>query len=205
MKLDCHEYLHKIAAFFNVNYNIVVDRYLEIRSFQPERWGGGTVEPAVAQMLYIIPRIFHPSNVVEIGSNQGYSTWFIARAIKEIHKSGTISDFTSIDIDSEALEIAKDKCQDLPVTFYQWHSQSIDFHYWLEAKNPDFVFLDASHEYQDTIYELKSIRNYCRPGTIIALHDIFSDGVSRALEHFSWNKRMDLPTQPNTGFGLIKL
>lgn len=199
MKMDCREYLYSLATFLQVEYDDINDAYLEIMKIQPERWGGGTVEPAVAQMLYIIVKTKEFREILEVGTNQGYSTWFIAKALESLGITKLESEFLSIDIDEEVLKTAEEKCNGLPVYIECENSQN---EFSPLTIGPEFVFLDASHEYEQTKNELKRIQSWSSE-TLVALHDVFSDGVSRALQEFPWSKQIIFPTQPNTGFGLV--
>src|SRR5574337_1026926 len=83
MNMDCATFLGHISGFFGDSL-ADVHRYYDERPYF-ERWGGGTVEPAVGQLLYIITRLFRPTYTIELGTNVGYSTACIASALIDNH------------------------------------------------------------------------------------------------------------------------
>jgi len=200
MKNDSHEFIPGIADFFGFPYTIVNKYYQEIKEIQPIRWGGGTVEPTVAQLLYIITRITKPQEIVEFGTNVGYSTWFISKAMT---KNGH-GRFLSFDIDPEVVKEAKKNLSDIPVGLILGDSISEESKNMIRSISPiDLAFIDSSHEYEQTNQELKFLFEVMNFGCIL-LHDIFSDGVKRAVsENIDSCKYLEIPTQINTGFGVI--
>lgn len=53
-----------------------------------------------------------------------------------------------------------------------------------EDESIDFIFIDASHKYEDIINDLNCWYNKIKPGKIIAGHDYDWDGVRKAVDEF---------------------
>lgn len=204
MKMSANEFILDVCDFVNCNIN-----YLSNAPFK-DRWGGGTVEPAVGQLLYLLARHKAPKLAIEYGTNLGYSTYMIAKALFD----NGFGELVTMEINSEYIKEAKKNVYDAHIAAYNNHvsflkadSTSVYAKKFIEDNREviDLVFVDSSHEYDQTLEEFRHIRKTCKPGTILCFHDIYSDGVSRVLREEPFDKYLAVPTQPNTGFGIVIL
>jgi hypothetical protein len=125
------------------------------------------------------------SKFVEVGSWKGRSSSFLA---VEIANSGKDIDFYCVDTweggpDHQGWE-GLDKLYDIflenmkPVEGYYFPLKvtSEEASKKFEDKSLDFVFLDASHEYEDIKSDIQNWLPKVKPGGIIAGHDYYVDG-----------------------------
>lgn len=198
---DCRPFLSELADFIQCDVSVLNQYYRDFT--HPDRWGGGTVEPAVGQLLYILTRFLAPINAFEIGTNFGYSTYCIARALKD-NKVGRL---TTVEIDPEYSMTAQETLKSMPNVEYLIGDSRYIIEPLLRESYfiPDLVFIDSDHTYETTKFEVETCCKYISKGGVILLHDIFSEGVSKYLEEFNYSdfKKHFIPTQPNTGFGIL--
>jgi predicted O-methyltransferase YrrM len=203
LNLDCKEYLPQLANFFDTDVNIVNQYYSDLPKI--DRWDFGGVEPAVGQMLYIITRIVEPACAVELGTSLGYSAFWIAKAMKR----NCLGILHTMEINPDFLFRAKERIKqekvDGHVVFHLGDSiKDLEPLFVFGIVHPELVFIDSSHQYEATKVELSIFTNNMKSGFIM-LHDILGNsGIARALSEFS-GEILRLPTQPNTGFGVIKV
>ena len=206
MNMDCHEYLPVLAEFLGFEQQILEDFYTALPDIP--RWGGGTVEPAVAQMLYIITRALEPRSALEFGTNLGYSTAFIARALLDNH----LGFLDTWDIDTQVVKEALEHLDQLAISHrVASHigdtTQDVDKQLKTHDVQLDLVFIDSSHQYEATKIEIATVLKYMKSGVIL-FHDAVSpiSGVTTVLKEMEEQGIYDIltiPTQPNTGFGII--
>ena len=194
MNMDCRPLIPELCEFFDESQTTAEEAYHEFFISSQNRWGGGTVEPAVAQLLYICVRLFNPRNVIEFGTNLGYSTYAIAAALWK-NQSGYLDTY---EINPDFIAEAKTMCRE-----YQGRINFIlgDTTQAVLEKTYDLAFIDSSHEYGPTVQEIKLLREN-NPHMILLFHDALNPEVNRALKEQS-GELLILPTQPNTGFGVL--
>ena len=73
----------------------------------------------------------------------------------------------------------------------------------VKNKSLDFVFIDASHDYESVLKDLKAWAPKIRPGGMLCGHDAHWDGVVEALSETY--PRYELAGVDNTWFTFIKL
>lgn len=209
MNQDCFEYLELLADYFSVDTVLLRSYYDEFPKV--ERWGGGTVEPAVGQMLYIITRLLGPITSLELGTNVGYSTFCIAAALKH-NGEGLLYTF---DIDREMIHeairrVALQGCESQVIYRRGDSTKDLDPFLTSYELKPDLIFIDSSHEYESTKVELEIIQRHMEQWACILFHDALApeSGVTRALNELESNQKYNMlriPTQPNTGFGILQI
>lgn len=204
MAMSAQPFLKAVTKFFSLKEGSL-DKYLKELVELP-RWGGGTVEPAVAQLLYVLVRMREPSLLLEYGTNVGYSTYFIAEAIeRNDHGEFITIEINKVYMKEAQFNILQNKPSLLGKIAFICASSTDESMENFIRNNRDYIdmfFLDSSHEYFDTVSELRTIFQHCKRGTIVMMHDIYSDGVKEALKSFNFTKFLEVPTQPNTGFGI---
>ena len=104
-----------------------------------------------AFLLYSLTRILKPKNVIELGTNVGISSAYIATALKV---NGKDSSFITLDLSPNRLNIAKkvhDKLDLKNISYVEGYF-SDTLNSTLESlKQVDLVFLDGHHKYEPTL------------------------------------------------------
>lgn len=147
----------------------------------------------------IIKKYGNNSHFVEVGSWKGRSASFMG---VEIHNSGLDIKFDCVDTwngSAEHQEMDVVKKSELYVEFLNNISPVIDHitpirKTSLEASQRyqdnslDFVFIDASHQYQDVLDDIKSWLPKLKNGGTLAGHDYGYNEVNKAVNEFFKNK-----------------
>lgn len=144
----------------------------------------------------IVEEFSNGSKFVEVGSWKGRSSSFLA---VEIANSKKNIDFYCVDTWEGSVE---QKDFDCPKTLYQTFLENMkpmeEYYFPLKItseeaskkfqdKSLDFVFIDASHEYEDVKSDIKRWLPKIKPGGILAGHDYYVDeydwfpGVKQAV------------------------
>ena len=203
--MGTEDYIKEVALFINDNEEKLLKYLKELRSLEWKRWGGGTVEITVAELLYVIVRTRKPKFILEAGTNWGYSTAHIAAGSKNYSRA-----FYTIEIDASNQEIAIDTLKKKRIEFVNFVlGDSVRFFSSLsKGQIVDFCFIDSSHTYEHTKREFAAIEKSLNTNSLVCFHDAYTDvyGVKRFLEELpNIYEVLVLPTQPNTGFGIVKV
>lgn len=200
------EYVDQICSFLNFNKEDFEKTLNILRAKGWERWGGGTVEVTVAEILYVVTTLKKPQRVLEAGTSWGYSGAHIAEALRDIGKENY---FLSLDISEPDLNEARKfltekkllgnidiKCQSSEIA--------------IDLKSLDMIFVDSSHRYEGTKSEWKWMYPLLFKNKGIALfHDAYTDdyGVKKFLLELEkkGHKLIILDTQDCTGLGIVTL
>jgi len=119
------------------------------------------VELEVCEFLYGLVRAIKPLNVLECGTNVGFSAAAIAIALRD-NQSGHL---TTLDIKDMG---ARENWQQLMVSsFITFHVT--DSRTFQPDATLDLIFLDTLKEY--VLEELRHYEPYTKAGTLIAIHD----------------------------------
>lgn len=150
---------------------------------------------------------------VELGVQKGYNFKYLVEntddlvlhgvdiwSEKEVRWSGVSSDaleFQPSSVNSVFLDELKDWAKAYPdrVIFHRHFTNHA--HTFYEAKSLDFVFIDAGHEYEDVIVDIKCWKNKIKPGGWLMGHDIDQPQVRRAVrmmfgDHYSLAKQQKI-------------
>ncbi len=138
-------------------------------------------EPSVSEFLGELVCCQRARTVVELGCYVGWTSAHLALGLQAAGQNGKL---WCLDYDSRFLEAARTNLQRLDlagqVEFVQGLSLSPSVLAVL-PKDINLLFIDTSHEYQDTLDEIEAYLPRLAPGGIIALHDSISqNGVRRA-------------------------
>lgn len=198
------EFIDQVCQFLSINKKDFEDTLVSLRAKGWERWGGGTVEVTVGELLYVITMMKKPSKVLEAGTSWGYSTAHIAEALKDIGKE---SEFLSLDISEPDQAQAN--------TFLAQKNlkvQTVIANSTIprNLNSLDMIFIDSSHDYHQTKLEWKWMYPLLFKNKGFAIfHDAYTEtyGVKKFLLELQeqGHKLIILDTQPNTGFGIILL
>jgi predicted O-methyltransferase YrrM len=198
------EFIDTICAFLGYDKNEFVSTLEKLRSKNWQRWGGGTVEVAVGEILYVVTALQKPKRVFEAGTAWGYSTAHIAEALREF---GDERFFLSADVVESQLTTAHQYLAEKGLTV-QTECKSSELPRDLD--NLDMVFVDSSHTYEGTKREWAWMYPLLFKNNGIALfHDAFTVEykVKDLLEELrqKGHEVLILDTQTNTGLGIVKL
>ncbi len=134
-----------------------------------------TVHPDTGRSRYAICRASGAANVFETGTYWGYSTAFLAAALRDA-EGGTVWSF---DIYPRAgKHIPKSL---LPTVQLCLRRTSIEAMPEVLAKVcPEVFFQDSRHDYEGVLYELLVIKPYLEPRAVVLFHDFVMPDVRRA-------------------------
>lgn len=199
------EFISQICDFLNLKEEEFGWELEQLRSKGWARWGGGTVEVTVAEILYVLTVLTKPTHCLEAGTAWAYSTAHIAEALKDNKKENS---FVSLDIDSANILVARQYLSQKNLDVKIEHRSST-----IPLKlnhNLDMIFIDSSHDYKSTKKEWSWMYPLLFKNKGFALfHDAYTDsyGVKKFLKELEekGHKLLILDTQPNTGLGIIKL
>lgn len=129
----------------------------------------GSMQPYQAAVLYMLAKEYNYSNVLEIGTGVGYSTYFLTKAAPQ-------ANIITINPNADEMKIAGDMFyhQKMKATFLNSTSR----HFWsiYDSDNFDFIFVDGDHK--DIQFDLKWIGRLNENGCIL-FHD-YSDDTSKS-------------------------
>lgn len=111
--------------------------------------------PYYGPLLYWLCRCANALNVLEIGIFQGWSSFFMASAVKdEGVRQGTPTMYYAVDVSDCSILIKNMLERDLPVKFIQKDSLELKPSDW-DNKTLDLVFQDGWHSTEYVLAELK--------------------------------------------------
>lgn len=133
----------------------------------------------------MVERFPSDSKFVEIGSWKGKSSAFMAVEIANSHKN---IDFYCVDTWegsvehqgreelSKLFDIFQENMAPLDEYYTSMRMTSLNAVNHFEDKSLDFIFIDASHEYEDVKKDIKAWLPKVKPGGVIAGHDYYVEG-----------------------------
>lgn len=107
-------------------------------------------------MLYFLVRAFGSEQVLEIGHAEGYSSWYLANAIKDNATRFKMEDNRYYGIDIVQTESVKEKLKDLPAVVMNLDSMKITPETFKDITF-DLIFQDGNHDTEHVLYELKTL------------------------------------------------
>lgn len=133
--------------------------------------------------------------LVEVGSWMGKSVTFLA---VEAINSGKQLRIVAVDSWEDHVPVTSPGSYDGEETYRSYlahiepvsdqvrtvRAKSLDAAETFEEESCDFVFIDASHEYQDVLEDLRAWYPKVKPGGVLAGHDYHWPGVNRAVRRF---------------------
>lgn len=205
------DFVEDICDFLDLDQKKFLETLEHLRSKEWERWGGGTVEVTVAEILYCLIRIMDPrGHVIDGGTNWGYSAAHMAEALKDNKREYSL---TTIDIDKEAQDKAREFLNEKGLEKYIQYvlEDSVKVLEGIRIQY-EFVFIDTSHEYGHTKKEFYTMYRRCmidgNDNFTFLFHDAVTDayGVKQFLEEIKpFFRVLILDTQPNTGLAIVRM
>lgn len=147
------------------------------------------VMPEDGRLLYSICRTIKAKNTLEIGFARGVSTLYILAALRA-NGSGThtaVDPFERSDWHGIGLKkVEETHSQDI---FHFLEMSSIAAIRQLSGQKFDFVFIDGSHLFDDTLVDFRLADLYCSERCVIAIHDVeFLPAVKKAVVFIERNR-----------------
>lgn len=152
-----------------------------------------------ALLLYFLIQKYTPKNVLELGTNLGISSAYIAAALKTNDQGGVV---TTLDASPYRQRLAKEVHRNLGldnvVCVAGLFTETLDS--TLNDIGPvDFAFIDGHHQYKPTINYFNTIWEFSVEGTMFIFDDIrWSDGMKRAWSEIKTDKRLGLMVDLHT-------
>jgi len=209
--IPTEEFRDKVCDFLSMDESMFDYRLEELRSQKQtdlwKRWGGGTVEETVAELLYILADYSQPKLILEAGTNWGYSVSHLILGIKTQNCK-----IYTIESSEQNYEKGKEELEKRKLYNKVNHilgDSAKEFERIAKDKVVDFCFIDSSHTYDHTKKEFNAIKESLRKESLVCFHDAVAPryGVKKFIDELSDDTylKLILPTQPNTGFAIVKL
>lgn len=162
---------------------------------------GVTVKQAVAVskrakpalMLYSLVRCLRPNRVIELGTNVGISSAFLATALKANNGHGKIATLESSPYRQRIAKelhtrLGLDNVTYIQGLFADTLSDSLDI-----LGEVDLAFIDGHHQYAPTLNYFQKILEFSSPGAVFVFDDIrWSGGMKRAWSELRADTRLGL-------------
>lgn len=145
------------------------------------------------EFILDVPRIVGGGEMANLGCAQGGSAILLAYGLKGYNKFGhvyTVDLYPGGADKAVAKTIAK---HDLQSRITQCKGLTTDVAETLFAHKFNFIFVDASHVYEDVKADIEAWLPLLNDGGMIAFHDTNQDGVDKAVKEFeaSGNWKME--------------
>lgn len=158
--------------------------------------------PQTLEQIYHFTLLCEPSVVLEMGTNVGVSTAYIASALEAVGKGGRVH---TIDASPYKLRLAKRMHQELGLN-------NVDYTCGIFAEvlpgilksmqsKLDLAFIDGQHDYKATLEFFGEISTHAGRGTVLLFDDIagYSDDMDRAWAEIKQDERV----YSSTAFGNV--
>ena len=146
-----------------------------------------------ALFLYFLTKNINPHNVIELGTNVGISSSYIALALQE---SETQSHLTTMDASLYRQALAKKIHNKLNFTNIDYvegfFSETLDRTLQSMKKPIDLAFIDGHHQYKPTLDYFNQIYKYASENAVFVFDDIrWSKGMKMAWDELRNDNRFD--------------
>ncbi len=149
--------------------------------------------PVDALVMYGLVRRFSPLSVVEIGTNVGISSAYIAAALRINNKGGRV---VTLDASGYRQEVASEVHRNLNLCNIEYVNGLFDevLPTTLDRIGKvDFAFIDGNHQYKPTLDYFNMLLSKANDGAVFVLDDInWSSGMSRAWQDICSDSRLSL-------------
>jgi predicted O-methyltransferase YrrM len=152
-----------------------------------------------AVALYLIVRELAPMRVLELGTNVGVSSAYVAAALTD----GNGDTLTTLEVSPARAELARRMHAELGFTNIKYVVGLFDDTLESALGDPvDFVFIDGHHHYEPTLDYFDRIWKHSAEGAIFVFDDIrWSRGMERAWRLLQQDPRLSLVVDL-CGFGV---
>lgn len=127
--------------------------------------------------LYELVKDKKPKTILEVGTGHGYSTTWMALAMKENAVLFTLDNTVRPHLfDQPNFATGKN------IVFIEGR---LDERYDQIPAQIDFAFLDSQHHIDDVVYDVEAISPNMPPGGVVVVHDtVYREDMGTALEHY---------------------
>jgi predicted O-methyltransferase YrrM len=133
------------------------------------------LDDAEAEICYLLVRELRPARVVEIGADRGWSSSWLLRALAD-NGYGVLDTY----------ETAGHAPHRIPARLsagrWRFHHRDVRAAADLDAEHIDHLLVDAVHTRPFAHWYRRHVLNFLRPGTPIAVHDVFHRSASPSRE-----------------------
>lgn len=155
--------------------------------------------PKAAMLMYSLIRTIKPLNVIELGTNVGISSAYIATALHVNNQNGRVTTFEG---SPYRLALAKEVHQALNINNINYvqgfFSDTLD-HALKECGAVDFAFIDGHHQYAPTMDYFNKILSCSQDDTVFVFDDIrWSEGMIKAWSELQQDERISLAVDLNS-------
>ena len=147
--------------------------------------GKGSVNKGDCRAIYYLISALKPERIIEIGTNVGRSTAFIATAIRSACPSAGLTTVDIVDVNaadgpwSQGGQMTKaptEYLKDFGLADKVKFVKSTALDYFAREPEADLIFLDGSHAHHDVYQEVSAALKALRKGGMILLHDFYPGG-----------------------------
>jgi predicted O-methyltransferase YrrM len=149
--------------------------------------------PKAALMLYLLTRYTKPKNVIELGTNVGISSAYIAAALKVNAENGKL---TTLEASPYRLRLAKELHCNLGfenISYVKGLFADTLAATLANEGSIDLAFIDGHHQYQPTLDYFEEIYHFANHSTVFVFDDIrWSEGMKNAWSQIQSDERLCL-------------
>jgi predicted O-methyltransferase YrrM len=149
--------------------------------------------PKQALLLFLLARFMRPSNIIELGTNVGISSAYIAAGLMLNGKNCTIA---TLDASPYRQRLAKEVHCNLAVdniSYVEGLFKDTLGTSLVALGSIDFAFIDGHHQYQPTLDYFEEILKFSAPNAVFVFDDIrWSEGMKKAWSQIQSDDRLGL-------------
>lgn len=146
-----------------------------------------------ATLLFLLTRSIKPKTVIELGTNVGISSAYIAAALKLNEQNGRV---VTLDASPYRQRLAKNMHGNLGldnVSYAEGFFSDTLTPSLKKESTIDLAFIDGHHKYQPTLDYFEEILTFSHPDTVFVFDDIrWSAGMKEAWSHIQSDERLGL-------------
>jgi predicted O-methyltransferase YrrM len=152
-----------------------------------------------ALLLFLLTRATKPSTVIELGTNVGISSAYIAAALKLNGENGKIATF---DASPYRQRLAQEAHRNLGldnVSYVEGLFRDTIYPSLSKLGSIDLAFIDGHHQYQPTLDYFEEILKFSTPDTVFVFDDIrWSRDMKKAWSQIQSDERLGLVVDLST-------
>lgn len=146
-----------------------------------------------ALLLYFLTRAVKPMNVLELGTNVGISSAYIAAALKTNDQNGKM---ITLEASAYRLRLAKEVHQNIGldnISYVEGLFTDTLSGALADLGSVDLAFIDGHHQYQPTLDYFNQIFEFSSPDTVFVFDDIrWSEGMEKAWAQIQSDNKLGL-------------
>lgn len=142
----------------------IVEQPVQQYALEPLARHEWSAEEEVGNVLAALIKCHKASNVLELGTLEGYTTQFMINAVNEI--GGT---FTSVDVEDKRSQQIKDLMDESNHKFLTGSSLQVCTS--LPRAGYDLIYVDTIHEWHHALPEFRLVDRLIKDGGLLVYHD----------------------------------